>query len=253
MNRLTGIKSQQVDNGWRNVTGEKGQNMFLRTVRFVFRIVLNIIARVDIEGYGNVPKTGGAIVVTNHIGRLDALLGVILADRDDFILMVAEKYKNVPLWRWTGKKVDAVWLDRYEADFNTLRVVLRRLKKGEILGMAPEGTRSESEALVQGKPGAAYLAAKAKVPIIAVGLTGTEDRVVKYRLRHFRRLDISIKIGEPFYLPPMDRKNRDAFLEQSTEEIMCRIAALLPPDHRGVYADAPRLQEILAAQPAVTA
>jgi 1-acyl-sn-glycerol-3-phosphate acyltransferase len=149
--------------------------------------------------------------------------------------------------------VDAVWLDRYEADFRTLRIVLKRLKKGEILGMAPEGTRSETEALVMGKPGAAYLAAKANVPIIPVGLTGTEDRVVKYRLRHLRRLDINIRIGEPFYLPPMDRKNRDEYLDQSTEEIMCRIAELLPPQYRGVYADAPRLQELLAGQTSVTA
>jgi 1-acyl-sn-glycerol-3-phosphate acyltransferase len=225
--------------------------MFLKTVRFVFRIVLKMVARVEISGYGNVPATGGAIVVTNHIGRLDALLGVLLTDRDDFILMVAEKYKKVPFWRWAAKKVDAVWLDRYEADFQTLRVVLKRLKQGEILGMAPEGTRSETEALVEGKPGAAYLAAKANVPIIAIGLVGTEDRVVKYRLRHLRRLDINIKIGEPFFLPPMDRRNRDAFLAQSTEEIMCRIAALLPPEYRGFYADAPRLQEFLVEQPSV--
>jgi len=199
----------------------------------------------------NVPETGGAIVVTNHIGRLDALLGVILADRDDFILMVAEKYQKNAFWRWTGKEVDAVWLDRYDADFNTLRIVYKRLKKGEILGMAPEGTRSKSETLVEGKPGAAYLAGKTGLPIIPVGLTGTEDRVVKERLshlRHLRRLDIDITIGDPFYLPPMDRKNRDAYLEHNTEEIMCRIAALLPSAYRGVYADHPRLQELLAEQ-----
>jgi 1-acyl-sn-glycerol-3-phosphate acyltransferase len=227
--------------------------MFIRITLYVLRIVLKIIARVDITGYENIPTTGGVVVVTNHIGRLDAILGVILSNREDFILMVAEKYQKVPFWRWWAQKVDAVWLDRYEADFRTLRVVLKRLKKGEILGMAPEGTRSETEALVAGKPGAAYLAAKANVPIIPVGLTGTEDRVVKYRLRHLRRLDINIRIGEPFYLPPMDRKNRDAFLEESTEEIMCRIASLLPPKYRGVYTDAPRLQEILIGQPPVTA
>ena len=108
--------------------------MFLRTIRFVFRIVLKIIARVDISGYDYIPETGGAIVVINHIGRLDGMLGVILADRDDFILMVAEKYQKYAFWRWAGKKVDAVWLDRYEADFHAMRVVYKRLKSGEILG-----------------------------------------------------------------------------------------------------------------------
>lgn len=220
--------------------------MFLRVIRFVFRIVLKIIARVNIIGYGNVPETGGAIVVTNHIGRLDALIGVILADRDDFILMIAEKYETNSIWRWAAKEVDAVWLDRYDADIQTLRIVYKRLQQGQILGMAPEGTRSKSEALAEGKPGAAYLAAKTGLPVIPIGLVGTEDRVVKERLPRLRRLDIEIKIGEPFYIPPIDRQNRDAYLAQQTDEIMCQIAALLPPAYRGVYADHPRLLELLA-------
>jgi len=215
-------------------------------IRFVFRIVLKIIARVDISGYEYIPETGGAIVVTNHIGRLDGMLGVILADRDDFILMIAEKYQKYAFWRWVGKKVDAVWLDRYDADFHAIRVVHKRLKQGEILGMAPEGTRSKTGTMAEGKPGAAYLASKTNVPIIPVGLVGTEDQVVKDRLSHFRRLDITIRIGEPFFLPPMSRKNRNEYLAINTEEIMCRIASLLPSPYRGYYADAPRLQEILA-------
>lgn len=222
--------------------------MFLRVIRIIFRIVLKVIAKVSVEGLEHVPDTGGAIVVTNHIGRLDALLGVILADRDDFIMMIAEKYQKNAFWRWTAKEVDAVWLDRYDADINALRIVYKRLMQGEILGMAPEGTRSKTEALAEGKPGAAYLAAKTGLPVIPIGLAGTEDRVVKERLKHLRRLNIDIKIGEPFYLPPLDRRNREAVLQEGTDEIMCRIAALLPPAYRGVYADHPRLQELLTEQ-----
>ncbi len=64
-------------------------------------------------------------------------------------------------------------------------------------------------------------------------------------MRRFRRLDITIRVGEPFELPPLDRKNRDASLQANTDEIMCQIAALLPPKYRGVYADYPRVQELL--------
>jgi 1-acyl-sn-glycerol-3-phosphate acyltransferase len=53
--------------------------MFLKIVRIFFRIVFKIIARIDMTGYGKIPKTGAVIVVTNHIGRLDAILGVVLA------------------------------------------------------------------------------------------------------------------------------------------------------------------------------
>jgi 1-acyl-sn-glycerol-3-phosphate acyltransferase len=222
--------------------------MFLRTLRNTFRIVLKAGASVTVTGYEHIPREGAAIVVTNHIGRLDAMLGVILSNRDDIILMIADKYQDAPFWRWTGDKLDAIWLDRDEADFHALREVFRRLKKGGILGIAPEGTRSKTEALALGKPGAAYLAARSGAPIVPVGITGTEDRLVKQRLKRLQRLDITITVGEPFTLPPLPRKDRDAFLAQSTDEIMCRIAALLPPAYRGVYASYPRVAELVAQQ-----
>lgn len=222
--------------------------MFLHTLRSVFRVVLSTGARVTMTGYENVPLEGGAIVVTNHIGRLDAMLGVILSDRDDIILMIADKYHQVPLWRSLGDKLDAIWLDREEVDFHSLREVMKRLKKGGLLGIAPEGTRSKTEALMPGKPGAAYLASRSQLPLIPIGVTGTEDRLVKHRLKRLQRLDITINIGKPFMLPPLPRKNRDEFLEQSTVEIMCQIAALLPVQYRGVYTDYPRVRELLSEQ-----
>ncbi len=229
-----------------------GKETFLRLIRFVLRFFLRVFARVRITGYEHVPESGAAIVATNHLGRLDAILGVILTDRNDFILMIAEKYQKYAFWRWWGRRVDAIWINRYEADLHALREVIRRLKMGEILGIAPEGTRSTTEALQDGKPGTAYLASKVKVPIIPVGVVGTEDRVILSRLSRLRRLDIDIHIGAPLYLPAMDRKDREGYLDRSTDEIMCQIASLLPPSHRGVYADSPRLHEILAEKTAVS-
>lgn len=220
--------------------------MVLRTIRSSFRTGLKAIADVSLNGYEHIPKEGPAIVVTNHLGRLDAMLGVGLSQRDDIILMIADKYRAVPFWRRIGNSLDAIWLNREEADLAAMREVLHRLKAGGLLGIAPEGTRSKTEALAPGKPGAAFLAARSGVPLIPVGVWGTEDRVVKERLRHMQRLDIHIRIGEPFALPPLPRgEARDAFLSESTDEIMCRIAALLPPAYRGVYAEHPRLLELL--------
>ncbi len=224
--------------------------MFLKILRIVSRFILRLIARVEIQGYEHIPPTGGAIVASNHLGRLDAMLGVVLANRDDIILMIAEKYQAYAFWRLMARQLDALWLNRGEPDLHTLRLVQKRLKEGGILGIAPEGTRSKTESLQPGKPGAIYLAAKTNVPIIPVGIWGTEDRVVKGRLARLRRLEIHARIGEPLHLPPMERKRRDEFLEQYTEELMCQIAALLPPAYRGVYADHPRVLELLAAQPA---
>ncbi len=72
--------------------------------------------------------------------------------------------------------------------------------------------------------------------------------MVKYRLKRLQRLDITARIGQPFHLPPMPRAGRDEWLQAQTDELMCRIAALLPPSHRGVYADHPRLIELLREQ-----
>lgn len=219
--------------------------MLIRIVILISRSILRLIARVNIINRETVPDTGGVIVVANHLGRLDAMLGVLLSHRSDLVLMIAEKYQKYAIWRWFARRLDAIWLNRFDVDFHALRAVLKRLNQGALLAIAPEGTRSHAATLAEGKPGAAYLAAKAGLPVIPVGLTGTEDRLALKRLKRLRRLDITIRVGEPYHLPPMGRKNRDAYLQEQTEEIMCRIAALLPPKYRGVYADRPRLLELL--------
>jgi 1-acyl-sn-glycerol-3-phosphate acyltransferase len=193
-----------------------------------------------------IPETGGALIISNHLGRLDAMLGVVLANRDDIILMIADKYEGNAFWRVLGNQLDAIWLNRDEADFHALREVTRRLKAGGISGIAPEGTRSKTESSLPGKPGAAYIATKTGVALVPVALWGTEDRVVKERFRRFKRLAIHIRIGEPFTLPPLKRDNRDEMLAHGTDEMMCRIGAMLPESYRGVYAEHPRLLELTA-------
>lgn len=220
------------------------KHTFLRLIRIIARVVLRLIARIQIIGSIDY-QVGGFIITGNHIGRLEAFLVILLAERDDIILILAEKYKAYAFWRYVARKVDGIWINRFDADFGALRVVLKRLQNGEVLAVAPEGTRSPTESLLPGKPGAAYLAAKSGLPIIPIGVVGTEDRVVKYRLKRLQRLDITARVGVPYTLPPMPKHDRDAWLQAQTDEVMCQIAALLPPDHRGVYADHPRLRELL--------
>jgi 1-acyl-sn-glycerol-3-phosphate acyltransferase len=222
--------------------------MFLKVLRLMCRFILRIIARIDVQDMELIPDSGGCLAVSNHLGRLDAMLAIIFAPRDDVVLMIAEKYRAYGIWRGLASRLDALWLDRHNPDFRALREVQKRLKAGQIAAIAPEGTRSPTVQLQPGKPGAAYLAAKTGVPIIPMSIVGTEDKEVVRRLRRFRRLDITIRVGEPFSLPPMPRQNRDEFLRQSTDKMMCRIAVLLPPKYRGVYADHPKLQELLNAK-----
>jgi 1-acyl-sn-glycerol-3-phosphate acyltransferase len=213
-------------------------------LRWLIRFVVNLIARVKIDGYENIPQDGKFVIATNHLGRLDVAL-LFYALEGNFILPVAEKYERHWLYGPIGDAMGAIWLDRFNADVSSVREILARMKAGGILVIAPEGTRSKTEAMAEGKPGVAYLAMKAGVPVVPVALAGTEDRVVTNRLSHLKKSEINIVVGPAFILPPVNGRDREAALRQYTDEIMCRIAALLPEKYRGVYAEHPRLKELI--------
>jgi 1-acyl-sn-glycerol-3-phosphate acyltransferase len=160
-------------------------------------------------------------------------------------MVVAEKYAKYAIFRWLVKLTNGMFVDRYNADIHAIRETLRRLQQGQVFTITPEGTRSKSGNLIEAKPGGIFLAWKAGVPVLPVALTGTEDAVVADRLKHFKRLKIKIVAGQSFTLPPVKGKDRYAAMQQYTDEVMCRIASLLPEERRGVYANHPRLKELL--------
>ena len=215
-----------------------------KLVRFIVRFIMKIIARVEVHGRENIPE-GNFILATNHLGRLDTALLLCLFEREDFIVPVAEKYKNHPIFGPIGRAVNAIWLNRFDTDFHALRVMLNRMKAGGMLVIAPEGTRSKTGAMQPGKPGVAYLAAKSGYPILPVALTGTEDRYALQQLKRLRRVHISGTAGKLIHIEMPQGKNRDEALQAQTDEIMCQIGAMLPESYRGVYSDHPRLREIL--------
>jgi 1-acyl-sn-glycerol-3-phosphate acyltransferase len=213
--------------------------------RFIIRLFLGLIARLEIAGFENIPA-GGFVIAANHIGRLDAALPFFILDRPDMIIIVAEKYEKYAILRWLVRRINGIFVDRYNADIHAIRETLRRLQQGQVFTITPEGTRSRSGNLIEAKPGAIYLAWKAGVPVMPVALTGTEDAVVVQRLKHFKRLQIKVIAGRPFTLPQeLNGQDREAAMRQYTDEVMCRIASLLPEDRRGVYAQHPRLKELL--------
>ena len=112
--------------------------------------------------------------------------------------------------------------------------------------IAPEGTRSKSEALQEGKMGVAFLASKSGFPVMPIALTGTEDRGVIENLKRFRRSKIKAVAGELFYIEIPKGKGREEAMRNATDEIMCRIAAKLPESYRGFYKDFPRVEELLS-------
>ncbi len=209
------------------------------------RYLVKTLTKFRVENQERLPAQGGVLITTNHLSRLDTPILMAITDRDDLVAIVAKKYKEKPFFKWVLEKVAAmVWMDRTKTDFSAIRQALEHLRHGAMMGIAPEGTRSkESDGLLQGKPGAALMAVQASVPIIPVGIIGSE--MINQKILRLQRPSITIRVGEPYKLPEMDRNDRQAWLSRNTDEIMCRIAALLPPAYRGVYADHPRLKELM--------
>ena len=181
----------------------------------------------------------------NHLGVLDALIVFSVIDKRDYIVMVAEYHKNYAFRRWLASIVGAIFVDRYQADFAALREVMKRLNQGGVLIISPEGTRSKTGGLQPGQPGTAYLAAKTGVPVIPVSIVGSEDRLIMANLKRLRRSPVKVVYGEAISFAPVSREGREEALQGYTDEIMCQIAALLPEEYRGVYADHPRLMQLL--------
>ncbi len=208
---------------------------------------MRIITDIEIHGMEKLPQ-GNAIIAANHLGRLDTATLLCILDREDIIMPVAEKYKDHPLYGAIGRAANAIWLNRFDADYSALRQILARMEQGGVLVIAPEGTRSKTEAMQEGKLGVAFLAGKSGYPVLPVAVTGTEDRTVIENLKHLRRSKIIVIAADPFQVNISKGKGREQAMRAATDEIMCRIAARLPEKYRGVYADHPRLQELLAGQ-----
>jgi 1-acyl-sn-glycerol-3-phosphate acyltransferase len=219
--------------------------MKYRTLRSIVRFVMKLIADIEIKGIEKLPA-GNVIVAANHLGRLDTAALLCILDREDIIMPVAEKYKDHPLYGAIGRAANAIWLNRFETDYSAFRQILDRMKQGGLLVIAPEGTRSKTEALQGGKMGVAFLASKSGYPVLPVAVTGTEDRGILDNLKHFRRSRITATAADLMYIEIPKGMGREEAMRKATDEIMCQIAALLPEKYRGVYADHPRVRELLS-------
>jgi 1-acyl-sn-glycerol-3-phosphate acyltransferase len=207
--------------------------------------LIDLVAKVEIRGMENLPKDGAFVITTNHLGMLDVTLLYYSIHRWDVFVPVAEKWERLGFLKWLGRHLNWVFIDRFNPDLKAMRTMMSLMEKGHTLVIAPEGTRSRVGSMIEGKPGASYLAAKLQVPIVPIGLSGTEDRTVFANLRKLRRSPVLINAGKPFTLPPLARTARASVLKEYTDEIMCQIAALIPERYRGIYAEHPRLRQLL--------
>ena len=221
--------------------------MRLRRTRFLIRLLLRLLTHTRVVGLENVPTDSNFIIASNHLGLVDAFIPFYFLNHNNLFLLVGEKWQKVGIMRWLGKRLSFIFVDRFNPDLKAMRGVITRMKNGEVLVITPEGTRSKVGYLLEGKPGVSYLAAKLGYPILPVGISGSFDPTFFSQLKRFKKPHITVNAGKIFRLPPLPtaNKGRDEALQKDTDEIMCRIAALLPENLRGFYTEHARLKELL--------
>lgn len=216
------------------------------TLRGIVILLAKLLTRTQVMGLEHIPKEGGVLLTANHLSAVDPALVFMCLDRQDSQGFVAKEHQRNFFYRTIVNLIGGIWLNRYEADTQALRKARTHLINGGIFGIAPEGTRSPTGSLIRGKTGAAYLAEISQVPVQPIAIYGSEN--AGHRIIRFERPEIHVSFGELYKLPKVDRKNREVGLQRNTDEIMCRIAAMLPTDYRGVYADYPRVRELIEAR-----
>jgi 1-acyl-sn-glycerol-3-phosphate acyltransferase len=212
-------------------------------MRKTFSLMLHLLGRVEAYGLENVPE-GGVIMSPNHLSWFDPPLIFIHFPHRKVTVFNADTYRKNPFFSYIMTGVDLIWVARGATSPSTIKYGIRALKGGSMLGVAPEGTRSKTRALQQGKTGAVYLAYAAGVPLVPIAITNTDK--IASSLKRFKRTTMTVTFGKPMVFGGPGQKRPDAEqLEADTLEVMCRIAAMLPPEYRGVYAHEPRVQELL--------
>ena len=156
-------------------------------IRFIIKMLVKSIARVEVYGRKYLPTSGTFVIATNHIGILDIVMAYYALNRWDLFILVGEKWGEKAWIRWISKPLNILFIDRFNPDLKAMREILKRMKQGQVLVIAPEGTRSRTGGLIEGKPGVSFLAAKTSYPIIPVAITGTQDKVVLGNIKRFRR------------------------------------------------------------------
>ncbi len=213
-------------------------SLYKRFIILLDRTLTTIyIRKLEVVGREYIPPEGPLILVSNHVNNADPPI-IALATQPRYPTYMAK----LEMIRWpilgpAFRIFGAFPVRRGVADRAALRAAIQVVESGAMLVMFPEGTRSRTGGLTKGHPGTAAIALHTGAPILPVAVTGTE--VISWPWLFLKPLSIphvKVTIGEPFHLPPVERINSESTAE-ARDFIMRRIAALLPQEYRGVYAD----------------
>jgi 1-acyl-sn-glycerol-3-phosphate acyltransferase len=221
--------------------------------RFILGPLLRLVYRPWVEGLEHIPAEGAAIVASNHLSFSDSLFMPLVAPRRVTFLAKSDYFTGSGVKGWLTRVffrgVGQVPVDRSggKASEAALRAGLKVLRRGDLLGIYPEGTRSPDGRLYRGKTGVARMALEAKVPVIPVAMIDTDKmqppgRLIPKVMRH------GMRFGKPMDFSRYDGMEEDRYVLRSvTDEIVYALMELSGQEYVDIYAQRAKA-EIAAAK-----
>ena len=209
-----------------------GRLLFRKLMHYFSKFLVVFFTHCQVTGLENLPEEGPALIVTNHLGDADLIVGFAFTPPivDPFAKI---ELSEMPLLGFVLDAYGVIWVHRGRPDRKALRAVKNSMEQIRIVGIAPEGRESLTGSLEEGTDGAAYIALVNDVPIIPITLTGTENKRIFSNMKRLRKTDVTVTIGPSFRLERYEDRRKS--IKQGTQRIMNTLANQLPEDYRGYY------------------